>query len=509
MSEKTNASKGMATFLNIVEKGGNMLPNPAMIFAFFAFMVIVVSGLASIIHIEAIHPVTGQLIKPVNLFSIYGLHAILTKTVTNFTGFAPLGVVLVAMLGIGIAESTGLMSTALRLMLLSVPSRLVTFTVVLAGILSNVGADVGYALVIPLGAIIFLALDRHPLAGLAAAFAGVSGGYSANFLLGSVDPLLAGLSQEAARIIDPSYVVNPACNYYFMFFSTIILALIGTWITEKIVEPRLGKYDGEEKAEKITGISPEEKRGLKFAVISFIILVAIVVIGLVPHTGFLRSTTDPSVLHSPALKGVVTLIFLFGFITGVAYGIGAGTIKSTNDIAKGMAKAMSTLGPYIALVFFAAQFVAYFKQSNLGVIIALNGALFLKSLGLGAIPLILSFVILSAFLNLFMGSASAKWAIMAPVFVPMFMLLGYSPELTQVAYRIGDSCTNLIAPMMSYVALILAFMYKYKKDSGIGTMVATMLPYTISFLIFWMGLLMIWMLLKLPLGPGAPLFLPH
>ncbi len=505
MTTSKEKPKGLVDkFLHIVEKVGNALPHPATLFAIFAGLALVLSWVASQFDLEVIHPGTGELIRPVNLLSVHGLHKIITEMVTNFTSFAPLGVVLVAMLGIGIAEGSGLIGTALRLMVLSSPRRILTFVVVFAGILSNTASEVGYVLLVPLSAIIFLAVGRHPIAGMAAAFAGVSGGYSANLLLGTIDPLLAGLSQEAAQIIDKAYVVNPAANYYFMFASTFLIAAAGTWATERIVEPRLGKYGGSE-TEEIKRLSKEEKKGLRYAVFTAIVLVGVMLWGTVPANGFLRDAETGSLLHSPFMDGIVAIIFITAAVMGIAYGIGAGTIKSDNDVMKGMGKSMEALGVYIVLVFFAAQFVAYFKWTNLGLIFAIEGASALQASGLGSIPLMIGFIIITAMINMVMGSASAKWTIMAPVFIPMFMLLGYSPELTQVVYRIGDSVTNIISPMMSYFALIVAFMQKYDKKAGIGTIISTMLPYTVIFSIVWIIMLVIWMIFGLPIGPDAPL----
>ncbi len=494
-------------FLGAVERIGNALPHPATLFGLFALIVVVLSGVFSWMDISAVNPASDEVIRPVNLLSREGLHRILVEMLDNFTGFAPLGTVLVAMLGIGVAEGSGLIGAGLRLLVLSSPEKWLTFVIVMAGVLSNTASEVGYVLLVPLSAIIFLAVGRHPIAGLAAAFAGVSGGYSANLLLGTIDPLLAGLSQEAAQIVDPEYLVNPACNYYFMFVSTFFIAAAGTWVTEKIVVPRLGSYHGDVEAEEIRPLSAEEKRGLRFALVSILILSALILLGLIPENGLLRAM-DGSILRSPFMRGIVAFIFISASIAGIAYGIGAGTLKSDSDVMEGMGKAMSTLGLYMVLVFFAAQFVAYFKWTNLGLIFAIKGAAVLQASGLGPIPLMISFVFLSAVINLAMGSASAKWAIMAPVFIPMFMFLGYSPELVQTAYRVGDSVTNIISPMMSYFALIIAFMQQYDKKAGIGTVVATMLPYTVVFLLIWMVLLIIWLLIGAPLGPGAPLYLP-
>jgi aminobenzoyl-glutamate transport protein len=494
--------------LGFIEHAGNLLPHPGTLFALLSLAIIVASGIAAGIGLEVTHPGTGELIRPVSLLSLSGLHRILTEMVTNFTSFAPLGTVLVAMLGIGVLEGSGLIGAGLRLLVLSAPPHLLTFVIVFAGVLSNTASEIGYVLLVPLAGMIFLAAGRHPIAGLAAAFAGVSGGYSANLLLGTVDPLLSGLTQEAARIVDPAYTVNPACNYYFMVVSTFFIATTGTLVTERLVEPRLGPYDGETRPETLERLDAAERRGLRWALVAAIAFVALLLAGTVPSDGFLRNPETGGLLHSPFLSGIVAFIFLGGSVVGIAYGVGAGTIRSDADVMRGMGQTMSTLGGYMVLVFFAAQFVAYFNWTNLGLIVAVEGAEALRAAGLGSAALMISFVLISAFINLFMGSASAKWAVMAPVFVPMLMLLGYTPELTQAAYRVGDSTSNVVAPMMSYFALIVAFFERYDSRSGIGTVVATMLPYTVAFLVVWSALLVVWLWLGLPVGPGAALRLP-
>ncbi|MDX1700015.1 MAG: AbgT family transporter [Melioribacteraceae bacterium] len=494
-------------FLGIIENVGNKLPHPTSLFALFALGVVILSWFVSLFDFQVIHPGTGEIIKPVSLLTIEGLHRIILNLITNFTAFAPLGTVLVSLLGIAVAEHSGLIGSVLRLLVLKAPKNLLTFVIVFSGILSNTASEIGYVLLVPLSAIIFLAVGRHPIAGLAAAFAGVSGGYSANLLLGTIDPLLAGLTQEAAHIIDSTYEVNPAANYYFMFVSTFFIAAAGTWVTEKIVIPRLGKYKGSAEAEEIKPLSKDEKRGLLYATVASIILSAIIAWGIIPENGFLRDQETFSVLKSPFLRGIVSFIFIGGIVAGLAYGIGAKTIKNDADAIKGMNKSMETLGSYIVLVFFAAQFVAFFNWTNLGMIVAVEGANILKSSGLGPIPLLLAFIIISSLINLFIGSASAKWAVMAPVFIPMFMILGYSPELVQVAYRVGDSVTNIISPMMSYFALIIAFINKYDKEAGIGTLIATMIPYTITFFVIWTILFIIWFAFEIPVGPGAAMFI--
>jgi len=492
--------------LHAVERAGNALPHPATLFFLLAVTVILVSALAAGFGLTVTHPGTGRTVEAVNLLSVAGLHRILTSLVTNFTGFAPLGTVLVAMLGIGVAEGSGLIAACLKLLVTSAPRRLLTFAIVLAGVLSNTASEIGYVLLVPLAATIFAGIGRHPLAGLAAAFAGVSGGYSANLLLGTIDPLLAGLTEEAARIIDPAYRVSPACNYYFMAASTLLIALAGTWVTERIVAPRLGPY-AEGQAAAMTALSAAERRGLRFALAAAIAFAVLLGWGTIPAAGFLRNPETGSLLHSPFLSGIVAFIFLGGVAIGGAYGFGAGTIRNDAQLVKAMGKALETLGGYLVLVFFAAQFVALFNWSNLGLIVAIEGAAVLKALGLGGVPLMVGLVTVAAGINLFMGSASAKWAILAPVFVPMFMLLGYTPEFTQAAYRIGDSVTNVISPMMSYFALIISFVDRWKRGAGIGTLVSLMLPYSAVFFAVWVALLVVWMLAGLPVGPGAGLYL--
>ena len=519
-------------FLNVVERGGNALPHPATLFALLALVVVVLSGIAAWLEVSAPHPATGESIRVVNLLSLEGLHRMSTSMVSNFTSFAPLGTVLVALLGIGVAEHSGLIGASLRLLVLSSPRFLLTPVMVFAGVMSNMASEIGYVLLVPLAGLIFLAAGRHPILGMAAAFAGVSGGYSANLLIGTIDPLLAGLSQEAARIVDPDYTVNALANWYFMIASTPVVTLLGWFVTEKIVAPRFPDSPasdagaaGDEHDPEAQRLKPEEWRGLKWATWTAVALTVVLVWAALPQgtfwgAGFMRDPTTGDLLRSPMLSSVVAIIFLYGVLTGVVYGVVAGTVKSDADVINGMGKSMSTLGVYLVLTFFAAQFVAYFNWTQLGLVFAVEGAGALDAMRqlvlgegepaqwrwiLAKIIIMAGFIALTALANLFMGSASAKWALMAPIFVPMFMILGYSPELTQIAYRIGDSVTNIISPMMSYFALIIAFLQRYEPKAGIGTVISVMLPYSVVFAIGWSLLFMVWLVLGLPIGPGAPL----
>lgn len=504
----------LSRMLGFVERSGNALPEPATLFALLAVITLIASAIAEGVGLAVAHPATGETISAISLLNLAGFQRIVQETVHVFVTFHPLGVVIVCLLGIAVAEKTGLIGAAVRALVLSTPRTWVTPIVIFAGIMSNLGADVGYVLLIPLAATIFHAVGRHPIAGLAAAFAGVSGGFSANLLISAIDVILAGLTTEAARlakVLPDDYVVSGLANYYFIFVSTFIVTLIGTWVTHRIVEPRLGKYTGNVVPEELVPLSSAEKRGLWFTAVFAVVAVILLVAGVVPAHGFLRNPDYPELMmRALPFSHLVPFLFVLGFGSGFAYGIGARTIKSDRDIVGGMNDAMGTLGAYLVLAFFAAQFIAYFNWTNLGLIFAVKGAGALQAIGLDEwpIPMMVGLVVLAAIINMLVGSASAKWALIAPIFVPMFMLLGFSPELVQAAYRVGDSVTNIVTPLMAYFPLIITFARKYDRDTGMGTIIATMLPYSIAFGIAWTLLMIMWMMIGIPLGPGAPLYLP-
>ncbi|GGN66562.1 AbgT family transporter [Oceanobacillus indicireducens] len=496
--------------LDKIESAGNKLPHPATLFAILAFSVILLSAALQPLGISVEHPgEEGTIVEIKNLLSAEGIQYIFTSMTDNFIGFAPLGVVLLTMLGIGVAERTGLISALLRGFVLSIPNRFITLGLVTAGIMSSVASDAGYVVLPPLGALIFAALGRHPLAGLAAAFAGVSGGFSANLLLSGTDAMLGEMTIAAAAIIDPAYAANMniAMNWLFIAVSVFVLAVIGTWVTEKIVEPRLGSYKGEYK-EKLEGLEATEKKGLIWAGVATVIGVVLTLLLVLPKGAPLRGTEGDAmaqIVQSPFMSSLVPIIAIIFFIPGLVYGIVTKSIRSDKDVAAQMSDTMASMGTFIVLAFTAGQFVAYFNETNMGLVLGVYGAELLTSVKLTGIPLILLFILITAFINLFIGSASAKWAMMAPVFVPIMMQLGYSPELTQMAYRIADSSTNIISPLMTYFAIIIAFAQKYDKKMGIGTLISTMVPYSMFFLVGWTLMLIIWMLLGIPLGPGGPL----
>ncbi len=507
-------------FLDTVEWLGNLLPHPVTLFALLATAMVFVSGLFGWLGVSVTDPRPGSegvSIEAVSLMNAEGVRMIFGNLVSNFVNFAPLGVVLVAMLGVGVAEKSGLLSALVRGIVLNAPKHLVTVALVFAGVISNTASEMGYVVLVPLGGAIFLALGRHPLAGMAAAFAGVSGGYSANLLLGTIDPLLAGITQEAARLIDPEYEVFATANWYFMIVSTFMITAVGSLVTIFIVEPKLGSYD-DSRADphvlddsKMSPLRSDEKKGLAMAGLAMLGVIGLIALLVVPENGVLR---DPAAAgegflasSAPFFRSIVAWIFVFFLATGFAYGKVVGTMKNDRDVIDGMASAIATLGLYVVLVFFAAQFVAFFGWTNLGLITAIAGADFLQAIGLTGPLVFFFFIIMCGLVNLSLGSASAQWAVTAPIFVPMLMLIGYAPEVIQGAYRIGDSSTNIITPMMSYFGLILAWATRYDKKFGIGTLIATMLPYSIFYFVSWTILFFVWVFaLGMPVGPGSPTY---
>ena len=511
----------IARFLRVVEWLGNALPHPVTLFALFAFSVVLLSGALGMIGLAVEDPrpegaagrAADGMIRVVSLMNAAGLRLIVQNLVTNFTSFVPLGTVLVAMLGVGVAERSGLLTAVIRAMVLKAKARTVTVTIVLAGVLSNTASEMGYVVLVPLAAMVFYSLGRHPLAGLAAAFAGVSGGYSANLLLGTVDPLLAGITQEAAQLIHPGYLVDASANWFFMIASTFLVVIVGSWVSLKIVEPTLGQYDASQARfdaddeHRLDPLSSLERRALRNAGIAALLMAGLIALLVVPEGAVLRNPETGAVANSPFLRGIVAMIFIFFLVPGVVYGAVVGTMRSDRDVINAMAGAMSTLGLYMVLVFFAAQFVAFFSWTNLGAVTAVTGASFLTGIGLTGPLVFVFFILICGFVNLMLGSASAQWAVTAPIFVPMLMLLGYSPEVVQAAYRIGDSTTNIITPMMSYFGLIMAFAARYVPKAGIGTLISMMLPYSVALIVCWTAFFFLWVfVLGLPVGPASPTY---
>lgn len=493
--------------LDTIERVGNRLPHPASLFVMLGGVVVVLSWLFTQLGVTVAHPATGEAIGATNLLSVAGVQRFVMGMLPNFMNFGPFGPVLVSLLGLSVAEHSGFLGAVVRVIVGATPPRLLTLMIVFTGATSSTAGDVGYVLLLPLAAALFHAVGRHPLVGLAAAFSGVSGGFAANLLLSPTDVILAGLTQEAARLIDPAYVVTPMASYFFLAASVFLIAITGTVITERVVEPRFGTYDGDVVPEPSVPLTGAEWRGLRWAGVSVALLVGIVLWGVLPVDGFLQDTEQPGFIGSYFLRGLVFWIFVFGLLPGLVYGVVAGTIRGDRDVYRGMQKNMELIAGYVVIVFFIAQFVNLFNWSGLGVLMAVQGAAGLRALDLGPIPLLITLVATTGLLNVFLGSASAKWAMLGTVLVPMFMLLGYSPELTQTAYRVGDSLTNIITPLSSNFPLVLLFFQRYQPSAGIGTLSATMLPYSVMNFVAWSGMLVVWVWLRLPTGPGAPLFL--
>ncbi|MCA1011811.1 AbgT family transporter [Halobacillus halophilus] len=503
MSEKketpSSSRKLLFRILDGIEWLGNKLPSPLLLFAILALIVVIISGIFSSVSVT--NPTSGEVVQVKNLFSLSGLDYIFNSAVENFIGFPPLGAVLVTMLGIGLAEQTGLINSSLKGIVFSFPNRLLTAALVFAGVMSSVAVNAGYVVLPPLGAVLFLGLGRHPLAGLAAAFAGVSGGFGANLALTSTDAVLQELTVEATRTLDPAYAetITVTMNYFFAAVSVLLVTIVGTLVTDKIVEPRLGRYEGEENGE-IDELTSLEKRGMRFAGIGFLFTFL-----LMAYLSFGPLRGDGAYIDSPFFNALVFVIFILFLVPGLIYGIVVKEIKNDKDLTKLLGKTMASMSGYIALAFTAGQFIAYFRETNLGTVIAFKGADFLNSTGFDGIGLILTFLGLTMVVNFFIGSSSAKWTILAPVFVPIMMNLGYSPEFTTLLYRIADSVTNMITPLLLYFPVIIAFAQRYDKKLGIGTLISMMIPYSVAFLLAWLLMLLVWVLLGIPVGPGAPI----
>jgi aminobenzoyl-glutamate transport protein len=502
-------------FLDIIEWAGNKLPDPALLFLWALGLTWIASAALSQMRFTEIDPrTTGvdaagaprspQPIAVRDQLTGPTLVTFLSQMVKTFVEFPPLGVVLVALLGVGVAEHTGFIGALVKAMLAVTPGRLLTPMLLLVAIVSHSAGDTGYVLVVPLGGVIFAAAGRHPLAGIAAAFAGVSGGFSANFLPSGLDPLLQGFTQSAAQVIAPDRLVNPLCNWAFTSISCLLVIGVGWWVTDRVVEPRLRgtplDADGPPQP-PIQALGPRELRGLAAGLGLLVALLALLVAAAWPASSPFRAPNGELAAHaSPLMQSIVPLIFLFFLLPGIVYGYVAGTVSSHRDIVQGMSKAMSTMGYYLVLAFFAAQFTAVFRDSNLGALLAIKGAAGLKQLALPPQAMVVGIIALSAVVNLVVGSASAKWALLGPIFVPMLMELGISPELTQAAYRVGDSCTNIVTPLMPYFPLVVAFCRQYVKSTGVGTLISLMTPYSLLLLVTWTGLLLVWWWLGMPLG---------
>jgi aminobenzoyl-glutamate transport protein len=497
--------------LDAIEWAGNKLPDPAVLFLLALVITWLLSALLAPVRFTDTDPRTlakePQPIQVRSQLSGTSLVGFLSRMVTTFTEFPPLGVVLVAMLGVGVAEHTGFINAVIKGLLSFTPRILLTPMLILVSIMSHSAGDTGYVLVIPLGGVIFAAAGRHPLAGICAAFAAVSGGFSANFLPSALDPLLQGFTQSAAQIIDEERQVNPLCNWWFTSASCLVIVGLGWYLTDRVIEPRLRHVPVNANPADLPRMDPlldAERAGLVAGLAAMLVGIILLLLACLPGSSPFRAPTGDLAGHgSPLMQSIVPLIFLFFLVPGIVHGYVAKTVKDHRDIVKGMSKSMSTMGYYLVMAFFAAQFTAAFRDSNLGALLAIKGANLIKALELPHAVTLLGIILLTTFVNLLIGSASAKWAMLGPIFVPMLMSVGLSPELTQAAYRIGDSSTNIVTPLLPYFPLIVVYCQRYVSNTGIGTLVSLMVPYSLTFLVTWTILLFAYWSAGLPLGLQA------
>lgn len=516
MENNTTTKKGLLDrVLDAVERAGNKLPDPVTMFLELALIVMVVSAICSAAGVSAVNPADGSTIEVFNLLSVEGLRYFWTNVITNFSGFAPLGMVLVAVIGSSIAEKSGFLVAVMVHFLGSAKGWVVTAVIMFLGINLNIAGDAGFVVLPPLAAILYMSIGRHPLLGMYAGFASVAGGFCANVMLGLSDALAYGFTEQAAQMIDPNWSASIAINWYFLIVSCIMLTIVGTVLVEKVLVARfpitkeeLAKYDFDENA---SNLSPIQKKGIAMAGVSLLVYFAVLLLLSLPvfgDTAILADETGSITGSSaPFTKGIVFTVTLFLLIPGLVYGIVVGKYKSDRDVWADASQGFSEMGNYIFMCFVISIFTNFFSVSKLGTIVAIKGAGLLSNIGFTGIPLLIGLIFLSCIVNMFIGSASAKWAILAPVFVPMMMLMGFDPAITQVVYRIGDSITNPLSPLFTYIPVVLGFAHKYDKNVGLGTIIANMLPFSVTFAFFWIIQVIVWVALDLPLGPGGHIYL--
>lgn len=513
--ENVQEKQKVGGILGFIERVGNKIPDITILFVGAFVIVCVVSAILSQMHFDYVHPTTGKNIVVNNMLSGEYLVKLLSTMVTNYAGFPPLAMVIVATLGIGIADGSGYINTGLKKILSVTPKFLITPIVILVGMLSHLGPDTGYVIIIPVAAYMFYATGKHPLAGIGASFAGIAGAFAANYTPSAIDPVIQGFTQSAAQIIDPTYQVNVLCNYFFAFGSTFMV--IGTcwYVTERISEPWLWKAcpldeDIDVGEDANTEVTPKENRAFMIATGVLVLMIAALIAAIMPEDSMLRDKNGMlASFQAPVMQSIVSLLFIYTGTVGLVYGVLVGKFKSPKDVTKSMEDITKTLVQLIVFYFFAAQFLYAFGASNMGALIAIAGAEFLKSLALPPQVTVFGIIIFVALLNLIITSASAKWAILAPIFVPMLMAVGIAPELTQVAFRVSDSAVNVVTPMFAFYPLIILYCQKYVKSAGIGTLSSLMLPYTVALLIGLTVMLYLFWGLDIPLGLQADYVYPR
>ena len=512
---KEKEKKATGGILGFIERVGNKIPDITILFIIAFLVVCVVSAILSCVQFAYVHPATGKTIQITNMLSGAAMVDLLSKMVNNYASFPPLGMVIVATLGIGVAEGSGYINTGLKKLLSITPKFLITPTVIFVGMLSHLAPDSGYVIIIPIAAAMFYAAGKHPLAGIGASFAGIAGAFAANYTPSAIDPVIQGFTKSAARIIDPSYEVNVLCNYFYSFGATFFVIASCWYTTEKIVEPWLKKAcpldkDIMDENDARAEISSQENKAFIIATGFIFLMLLGLGLALIPENSLLR---DPSgniaSFKAPIMQSIISIIFVLAAGTVIVYGIVSGNFKSPRDFTKAMEDIAKTLVQLIVFYFFAAQFLYASGKSNIGALIAVSGAEFLKALALPPQVTIFGIIMLVAFLNLIITSASAKWAILAPIFVPMLMAVGIAPELTQVAFRVSDSAVNVVTPMFAFYPLIILYCQKYVKSAGIGTLSSMMLPYTITLMIVLTVMLYLFWWFDIPLGFQADYLYPR
>jgi aminobenzoyl-glutamate transport protein len=512
--ESTAPKTTMQKFLDTVEKVGNMVPHPVVIFLILIGIVIVLSAVLSLfgaaVTFERINAETHQVETAStairSLLNIDGIRFMYSSLIPNFMGFTAVGLMIVAMIGAGVAEESGLVTALIRKLVIVSPGWALTYILSFVGIIASIAADAGYLVLIPLAGIAYLAVGRHPLAGLALGFAAVAGAFTVNMLIKPLDAVLVEFTNDAAHLVDPNRSIGLASNVWFSFASVLFLTVVIAFITDKVVAPRLGTYNPALAAEGTTTeqgatLSEQESRGLRFAGLGLLALIAVFCLLTLPAGAPLRNpATDELIGNSPFMNGLIALIMLMFLTTGWTYGIGAGTLKTLPEVIAAIEKSIKNLGGTIFLFFVLSQFVAYFTYTNMGTVMALSLSGVLQSANIGALPLLLGFIVVVAIIDLLLTGAIAKWAIFAPVFVPLLMKLGVEPEAVLAAYRVGDSPMNAITPLNAYFALVVGFAQKYDRSAGVGTIVSLMLPYVVWIFVLWTALFAVWKMLGLPWG---------
>ncbi|MFS7382972.1 p-aminobenzoyl-glutamate transporter [Rahnella inusitata] len=489
-------------FLQWVERVGNKIPNPFLLFVYLIAVLMIASAVISWLNVTAVNPSNGEIIHVKNLLSVEGIQWILPNVIKNFSGFTPLGSILALVIGAGLAERVGLLQSLMYKMASKVSARYASYMVIFIAFFSHISSDAALVVMPPLGALIFLAVGRHPVAGLLAAIAGVGCGFTANLLIVTTDVLLSGLSTEAAKAINPAVQVSVIDNWYFMAASVILLTIVGAVLTDKFVEPRLPVYRGE-RNDEMKKLTPLQNRGLMASGIAALVFIGLVALLVVPEAAPLRNPKTGGIIPSPFIQGIVPLIILFFFVISVPYGMVTKQIRSASDVPDLLVDPMKSMAGFIVMIFPLSQFVAFFNWSNMGKFMAIGLTDVLENLGMTGIPAFLGLIFLSALLCMFIASGSAIWSILAPIFVPMFMLLGFHPAFAQIVFRVADSSVIPLAPMSPFVPLFLGFLQRYNKEAKLGTYYSLVLPYPIVFFVVWLLMLVGWYLLGLPIGPGV------